>query len=182
MKKSETDLSKGIRALPSFPVVLVTVGRNIMTAGAFHFYSFAPPSVMIGVVPKRYTYELINEYNEFGINIPKADQTQLVRVCGSLSGREVADKYKEARVTPMRSSVIRSYLIEECPLNIECEVVHKVDFPGTHQWYVGAIRAVHIDEDFERDQALMFWSGEYRRVGEFLEYALKRPPTDASTT
>jgi len=137
---------------------------------------------MIGIVPKRYTYELINEYNEFGINIPKADQTELVRVCGSLSGRKVADKYEEAGVTPMRSSVIRSYLIEECPLNIECEVVHKVDFPGTHQWYVGAIRAVHIDEDFERDQALMFWSGEYRRVGEFLEYALKRPPTDASTT
>ena len=182
MKKSETDLSKGIRALPSFPVVLVTVGRNIMTAGAFHFYSFAPPSVMIGIVPKRYTYELINEYNEFGINIPKADQTELVRVCGSLSGRKIADKYEEAGVTPMRSSVIRSYLIEECPLNIECEVVHRVDFPGTHQWYVGAIRAVHIDEDFERDQALMFWSGEYRRVGEFLEYALKRPPTDASTT
>ncbi len=171
MKKSETDLSKGIRALPSFPVVLVTVGRNIMTAGAFHFCSFAPPSVMIGIVPKRYTYELINEYNEFGINIPKADQVELVRICGSLSGREAADKYKEAGVTPMKSSVIRSYLIEECPLNIECEVVHKVDFPGTHQWYVGEIRAVHIDGDFERDQALMFWGGEYRKVGGFLEYS-----------
>jgi len=182
MKKSETDFSKGIRALPSFPVVLVTVGRNIMTAGAFHFYSFTPPSVIVGIVPKRYTYELINDYHEFGINIPRADQTELVRICGSVSGREVADKYKEAGVTPLKGSVIRSYLINECPVNIECEVVHKVDFPGTHQWYVGAIRAVHIDEDFERDQALMFWSGEYRRVGEFLEYAGKRVLPDTGTT
>jgi len=182
MKRTEADLSKGIRALPSFPIVLVTVGRNIMTAGAFHFYSFDPPSLMIGIMPKRYTYELINEYNEFGINIPKADQVELVRLCGSLSGRQVTDKYKEAGVTPMKSSVIRSCLIEECPLNIECEVVHRVDFPGTHRWYVGEIRAVHIEEDFERDQALMFWGGEYRKVGEFLEYARKRALPDAGTT
>jgi flavin reductase (DIM6/NTAB) family NADH-FMN oxidoreductase RutF len=171
MKKLETDLSKGIWALPSFPVVLITVGRNIMTAGAFHFYSFDPPSVMVGIIHKRYTYELINEYNEFGVNIPKADQIELVRICGSVSGREVVDKYKKAGVTPFEGSVIQSYLIDECLLNIECEVVHKVNFKGTHQWYVGEIKAVHIGEDFERDQALMFWSREYRKVGEFLEYA-----------
>jgi flavin reductase (DIM6/NTAB) family NADH-FMN oxidoreductase RutF len=127
-----------------------------MTAGAFHFYSFDPPSVMVGIMPERYTYDLINDYHDFGINIPKADQVNLVRICGSVSGREVADKYKEAGVTPLESCVIKSCLIDECPLNIECEVVHKVDFPGTHQWYVGEIRAVHIDEEFERDQALMF--------------------------
>lgn len=171
MKNIEMDLSKGIWALPSFPLVLVTVGRNIMTAGAFHFYSFEPPSVMVGIMPERYTYELINEYNEFGVNLPNADQIELVRICGSVSGREVADKYKKAGVTPLKSSVIKSFLIAECPLNIECEVVHKVNFPGTHQWYVGEIRAVHLDEAYERDQALMFWSREYRKVGEFLEYA-----------
>jgi len=169
MKRTESDFRKGIRALPSFPVVLVTVARNIMTAGAFHFYSFDPPSVMVGIMPERYTYQLINDYGEFGVNIPRADQTGLVRICGSLSGREVADKYREAGVTPMKGSVIESFLIAECPMNIECEVIHRVDFPGTHRWYIGEIRAVHIDEDFQRDQALMFWGGEYRRVGEFLE-------------
>ena len=171
MKKSETDLSKGIWSLPSFPVVLITVGRNIMTAGAFHFYSFDPPSVMVGIIHERYTYELINKHNEFGVNIPKADQIELVRISGSVSGRKVADKYEKAGVTPFNGSIIQSCLIDECPLNIDCEVVHKVNFKGTHQWYVGEIKAVHIDEDFERDQALMFWSREYRKVGEFLEYA-----------
>ena len=100
MKRLETDLSAGIWALPSFPVVLVTVDRNIMTAGAFHFYSFDPPSVMVGIMPDKYTYELINLENEFGINIPRADQIELVRICGSVSGRNV-DKYSKAGVTPL---------------------------------------------------------------------------------
>ncbi len=171
MKITETNLSIGIEELPSFPVVLVTVGRNIMTAGAFHFYSFKPPSVMVGIMPERYTYDLINEYHDFGVNVPTSDQIEIVRICGSISGRDRIDKYKEAKITPLESSCIRSYLINECPLNLECEVVHKVNFSGTHQWYVGKIKAVHIDEDFNRDQALMFWSREYRKVGEFLEFA-----------
>ena len=56
-------------------------------------------------------------------------------------------------------------------MNIECVVVHQIGFRGTHQWFVGEIQAVHIDDDYGRDQPLMFWSGEYRKVGEFLERA-----------
>jgi flavin reductase (DIM6/NTAB) family NADH-FMN oxidoreductase RutF len=171
MKKLVKELSMGIRLLPSFPLVLVTVGNNIMTAGAFHFYSFTPPSVMVGIAPQRYTYELINQYNEFGINIPKAEQIELVRICGSNSGKRVADKYRVAGVTPLKGTIITSSLIEECPLNIECVVVNKIDYPGTHQWFVGEIKAVHMDEDYKSDQALMFWYKEYRKVGDFLQNA-----------
>jgi flavin reductase (DIM6/NTAB) family NADH-FMN oxidoreductase RutF len=171
MKKLEVDLSEGVWALPSFPIVLVTVGQNIMTAGAFHFYSFEPPLVMVGIMRDKYTYELINEQAEFGVNIPRADQIGLVRLCGTVSGRDVADKYSQAGVTPFEAAEIRGFLIKECPLNIECQVVHKVDFPGTHQWFVGEIKAAHLDDTYTRDQALMYWSGKYHRVGEFLEKA-----------
>ena len=171
MKELAEDLSRGILALPPFPVVLVTVYRNIMTAGAFHFYSFEPPSVMVGIIPEKYTYQLISEANEFGINLPTIDQIELVRTCGSVSGREVDDKYSKAGVTPFEGTKIKSCLILECPVNIECVVVHQIGFGGTHQWFVGEIQAVHIDDTYERDQPLMFWSGEYRKVGEFLERA-----------
>ena len=171
MKNVESDLSRGIWALPPFPVVLVTVGRNVMAAGAFHFYSFKPPSVMVGIMRDKYTYTLINEWGEFGVNIPRAEQIPLVRLVGSVSGRDVDDKYSKAGVTPFPGVKIKSHLVKECPLNLECRVVHKVDFPGSHQWYVGEIRAVHVDDDYKRDQALTFWSGEYRKVGEYLEKA-----------
>jgi flavin reductase (DIM6/NTAB) family NADH-FMN oxidoreductase RutF len=168
MKRLVTETIRGIGALPPFPVVLVTVGRNIMTAGAFHFYSFEPPSVMVGIMPERYTYRLISMGREFGVNVPTTEQIEVVRVCGSVSAGEVDDKYEEAGVTPFRGARIETFLIQECPLNVECTVVHEVDFPGTHRWFVGEIQAVHIDDAYTRDQPLMFWSGEYRSVGGFL--------------
>ena len=169
MKKIETELYRGIWALPPFPLVLVTVAHNIMTAGAFHFYSFEPPMVMVGIMPEKYTYELLLRENEFGINIPTTQQIEVVRTCGSISGRETEDKYRRAGVTPFQGTQIKGQLIQECPVNLECRVVHQVNFKGTHQWFIGAILAVHIDETYTRDQPLMFWSGEYRKVGEFLE-------------
>jgi flavin reductase (DIM6/NTAB) family NADH-FMN oxidoreductase RutF len=158
---------EGIRALPSFPVVLVTVGRNIMTAAAFHFYSFKPPSVMVGIQPDNLTSQLIIEKQEYGINLPTRAQLETVRLCGSISGRD-ADKFERAGLTPEEARVIDGYLVAECPVSIECRVVHEVDFPGTHRWFVGRIEAVHIEEGYSRDWALMYWPREYRAVGELL--------------
>jgi len=56
-------------------------------------------------------------------------------------------------------------------VNIECVVVHKVGCGGTHQRFIGEIQALHVDDMYTREQPLMFWSGEYRKVGEFLEKA-----------
>jgi len=169
MKKIESDLSRGIWSLPSFPIVLVTVGRNIMTAAAFHFYSFEPPSVMVGIIPDKYTNQLIHDTGEFGINIPTSEQIEIVRICGSVSGWDGVDKYALAGITLRKPTKINSFLIEECPVNLECQVVHTVDYPGSHQWFVGEIKAVHREEQYQRDQALMFWTREFRRVGEILE-------------
>lgn len=168
MKNQVPDLLSGVKQLPSFPVVLVTVGENIMTAAAFHFYSFTPPMVMVGIMPEKHSYLLLNREKEFGINVPRADQLELVRYCGKVSGRNTK-KYLEAKVTPRQGSVIRGYLIEECPLNLECVVVHQVDYKGSHQWFIGEVKAVHMDETYQRDQALMYWNKEFRKVGELLQ-------------
>jgi flavin reductase (DIM6/NTAB) family NADH-FMN oxidoreductase RutF len=168
MKRLIDDLAKGLGALPPFPIVLVTVDRNIMTAAAFHFYSLQPPMVMVGIKPEKYTHELIERDKEFGINIPTKEQIALVRTCGAVSGRDVADKYGKAGVTPFCGTKIRSRLIQECPVNMECKVVHKVGFKGTHQWFIGEVLAVHIADAYTRDQPLTYWSGEYREVGKSL--------------
>lgn len=168
MKLVHDNLFDGIIALPSFPVVLVTVDRNIMAAGAFHFYSFKPPSVMVGIKPEKYTYELITEKAEFGINIPTKDQLEKLKVCGALSGRDV-DKYHKAGLTPRKGNKIDSYIIEECPVSLECQVVHQISYEGSHRWFIGEIKEVHIAEDYTRDDALMFWLGQFRSVGQLIE-------------
>jgi flavin reductase (DIM6/NTAB) family NADH-FMN oxidoreductase RutF len=167
MGKTERDLSHGIYALPSFPVVLVTAGQNIMTAAAFHFYSFKPPSVMVGIRPENLTFELISQKGEFGINIPTKEQLDAVRVCGSVSGRK-ENKFEKTGLTPQKGKVIDSFLIKECPVNLECRVVHQVNYEGSHKWFIGQIEAVHIKDDYARDKALMYWLGEYREVGKVL--------------
>lgn len=161
------DGATGLKTLPAFPVVLVTVGQNILTAAAFSFYSFEPPSVMIGIKPARYSFELICKLEEFGINIPTADQLSLTEYCGTVSGRNV-NKFEEADITPMESIKIQSSLIRECPVNLECKVVSTIDWEGSHRWFIGRIECAHIAEDYSRDQALMFWLGQYRKVGEVL--------------
>ena len=167
MKKAIKDPRDGIRSLPSFPVVLVTVDDNIMTAAAFHFYSFIPPSVMIGIIPRNWTYSLISRDKEFGINIPKNDQLEKVKICGSKSGKE-DEKFQLTGFTPFKGEVIKSSLIEDCPVNLECELMHEVQYEGSHRWLIGEIKAVHIDDNYLRDDALMYWLGEYRTVGKVI--------------
>jgi flavin reductase (DIM6/NTAB) family NADH-FMN oxidoreductase RutF len=173
MTKTERDLFEGILSLPSFPVVLVTVERNIMTAAAFHFYSFEPPCVMVGVIPENLTHELILKNDEFGINILTADQIHIADICGSVSGRS-EDKFKKAGLTPIKGKLIESFLIEECPVNLECLVVHEIDYEGTHRWFIGEIKVVHIDSTYTRDKALMYWLNEYRRVGKILKKSKRK--------
>jgi flavin reductase (DIM6/NTAB) family NADH-FMN oxidoreductase RutF len=168
VQKTERKPFDGIWALPAFPLVLVTVDRNIMTAAAFSFYSFRPPCVMVGVLPEN----LISKRGEYGINLPSTEQLEAVRTCGSVSGRD-ADKFARAGLTPQKASVIDSYLIAECPVSLECRVVHRIEHEGSHVWFIGEIQAAHVHEDYTRDQALLFWLAEYRRLGEVL-YKVER--------
>lgn len=141
-----------------------------MVAGAFHFYSFKPPSVMVGIKPEKYTYELITSKKEFCINIPTKEQLDKVHICGTVSGRD-EDKYNKACFTPQKGNKVNSYIIEECPVNLECQVVHQVGYESSHKWFIGEIKEVHIEEKYIRDDALMFWLGQFRKVGEIIEGA-----------
>lgn len=53
-------------------------------------------------------------------------------------------------------------------MNLECRVVHQINYRGSHSWFIGQIEAAYIDEDYSRDKALMYWLGEYRKVGSIL--------------
>ena len=100
MKKEEKP-TLGLMAIPGFPIVLITVDNNIMTAAAFSFYSSKPPCVMVGIRPKSLTFKLISEKQEFGINIPRADQMEIVQACGSTSGRN-ENKFAKTGLTPVK--------------------------------------------------------------------------------
>lgn len=64
--------------------------------------------------------------------------------------------------------MIGSYLIAECPVNLECKVVHEIRYEGSHRWFIGEIVAAQVKENYKRGEALMYWLEEYRGVGRIL--------------
>lgn len=167
--KQELSGVEGLQAFPAFPVVLVTIQDNIITVAATHLFSFKPPLIGIGICPPRYSHELLQQTKEFGINIPTKDMIESVEFCGLNSGRDV-NKFQETGLTPMASKLINSKLIQECPVNLECRVVKEIflnaEFNGTHDWFIGSVETAHIDEDYDKQQALLYWQKKYRTVGE----------------
>ena len=172
LTKKEITIVEGMMAFPGFPIVLVCVRDNIITVAAVSFFSFGskqgkPPMVMVGIVPSRYTFELLKETDNYSINIPTRELLEAIKICGSKSGRDV-NKFDAAGLTPQKAQKISSYLIEECPVNLECHVVHKVDLQGSHVWFIGEIVAAHQEDGYDRSQAILYWPREYREVGKVI--------------
>jgi len=150
------------------PVALITTkgkgeGTNIFTAAWVSQVSMTPPHVAVAVRPSRFSYSLIEESNEFGVNLPTTEMVKEVDLCGNISGRE-ADKWKLTGFTEEKASVISASLIRECPLSIECRVVEKVDV-GTHRLFIGEVVARHEAENFLAENLLCYVSPDYRNIG-----------------
>lgn len=74
----------------------------------------------------RFTREQLDKNPEFTVNIPLEGRpdAQIVKVCGSKSGRDI-DKVKEAGLTLVDSEEVSVPGIKEAPLTLECKVVFR---------------------------------------------------------
>lgn len=159
------------------PVVLVSCGTmerpNIIAIAWTGTTCSDPPMLGIGVRPSRYSYGLIKRSGEFVVNIPTADMVRVADQCGMVSGRDV-DKFALTGLTAMPGSVVRAPLIQQCPINVECQVRQILPL-GTHDFFIAEIVAVHADENilnsagklhFDQITSFTLHSREYRRTGE----------------
>jgi flavin reductase (DIM6/NTAB) family NADH-FMN oxidoreductase RutF len=171
-------LKAGSTALYPVPAVLVSCGvekANIITLAWAGTVCSDPPAVGIGVRPERYSHRLIEDSGEFVVNLPRADQVSVVDYCGQVSGRQV-DKWEACGLTPIPAHKIHTPLIAECPVALECQVLHQLTI-GTHDLFVGEVVAVQADEevltsqghiDYEKAQPLSYAGGYYWRVGSLM--------------
>ena len=167
-----------IRYFYPWPLVLVSCvdehGKpNIITIGASSICCAHPPVVGVAIGVRQYSLGLINRTMDFGVNIPTLEQLEQSDVCGSISGRN-CNKFEEVGWTPQPSLEIKSPLIEECPVSMECKLVQTAHL-GNHDWLMGEIVAVHADEaflasdgslDFARANPALSFYGEYWSIGE----------------
>lgn len=107
--------------------------------------SFDPPMLMVGIVPSRYSYNMIKENGAFVAHIVSKKQKELYRVCGSKSMRD-GDKLKEINANIEDGEVVNCGVLTDCPVAAECTVVDSIK-TGSHVMFVGKVEYVHADED-----------------------------------
>jgi flavin reductase (DIM6/NTAB) family NADH-FMN oxidoreductase RutF len=171
-------IKPGSTALSPVPAVLVSCGvenPNIITLAWVGTVCSDPPSVGIGVRPERLSHSLIVEAGEFVVNLPSASQVGIVDYCGQVSGRDV-DKWSACGLTQAPGHKVRTPLIAECPIALECRVTHTVT-PGVHDLFIGQVLSVQADEgvlddlgrvDWGQIDLLAYAGGYYRQLGQLL--------------
>ena len=140
----------GSTQLAPVPAVLVGCGNdtdfkyNLITVAWAGIVCSNPPMVSVSIRPERYSRGLIESTGEFTVNIPTVAMAEAVDYCGMISGRDV-DKFKAANLTAKKGSKIAAPIVNECPLALECKVVHSLKL-GSHIMYVGEIVAVQAEK------------------------------------
>ncbi len=162
--KREATLRDGVNAFPGFPVVLVTTRNNIITVALVHRFSYSPFMLGIGISHRRYSYQLIETEREFIVNIPTSEHLEQVKLCGRLSGRDV-DKFEATGFTKVAGKKVKSSMIAECPVSIECKVVQEMKLEE-RTWFIGEAVAVHAEDDYDASQSLLCDRRSYMLIGE----------------
>ncbi len=173
-------------ALRPVLVVLVSCGHgeqaNVITIAWTGILCSDPPQIGIGVRPSRHSHGLIQETDEFVINVPGEGLLAEVEYCGFVSGQEV-DKFAARGLTPAPGSAVQTPIIAECPINIECRVRHTLSL-GSHDLFVGEVVGVQVSQevldergrvDNSKLKPILFTGDEYWGLGSLLgRYGFKK--------
>lgn len=160
------------------PAVMVSVGNeieaNILTIAWTGTICTNPAMVYISVRPERHSYEIIKSTKEFVINLTTEALAEATDYCGVKSGKDV-DKWKEMHLTQGPAKKLKyAPIIEECPVNIECEVV-EIQELGSHHMFIANVVSVQVSDEhmnengkFELNKSglLVYSHGEYMGLGE----------------
>jgi len=135
--------------LVPLPAVLVTCGGftkdpNIITISWCGIVCSQPPMLSISVRENRYSFKLIKDSGEFVVNITGAPMLRAVDFCGNHSGKD-HNKWEATGLTQEPAQKVRSPLIKQSPLNLECQVRKSLDL-GSHHIFIAEIVATHVDE------------------------------------
>jgi flavin reductase (DIM6/NTAB) family NADH-FMN oxidoreductase RutF len=152
--------------LPPYPIVLVTTRTNAITINQVAYFTFSPLRIGVAVAHVRYTYGLLLEEQAFVVNVPGADLVDVVKQCGSLSGRD-GDKFKRVGLTRMPAAAVDAVRIAECGAFIECQVDRMLEFEH-RTWFIGKVVAASMWTGHKGIRALMCGRHDYRVPGEIV--------------
>ena len=129
-------------------------------------------SVSLGMNKNHYTNAGIKTNGTFSVNIPSVKMVKETDYCGLFSGKV---KDKTALFKTFYGKLKTAPMIEECTVNMECELIKTVDFPA-HDIFVGKVAATYCDDcvltdgevDFGKVRPILFVMNDrsYYKLGE----------------
>ena len=121
-------------------------GKANAMAVAWHLViSVNPPLYGVSIAPKRFTYELIADSKEFGVNFLPFEMAELVASVGGSSGREI-DKFQKFNIALDKPVKTAMPILKDAYAAYECRLVDDKLY-GDHRLLVGEIVAVHWLEE-----------------------------------
>ena len=129
-------------------------GRDAAMTAAWHSsISLKPPLYGIAIAPKRFTYQLITESREFGINFVPLEKASLAAAIGGTSGQQM-DKFERFNIEKEKPVKTTAPILKDAYAAYECKLVDSKPY-GDHLWIVGEIVAVHfLEEAFTSSEVL----------------------------
>ena len=174
--KIDVGVKNCLYPLPTTLVGALVNGKpNYVTIA--HVGIMDPGSVSLGMNKGHYTNAGIKANGTFSVNIPSVKMVKKTDHCGLVSGKK---ENKSDLFKTFYGKLKSAPMIEECTVNMECELIKTVDFQ-THDIFVGKIAATYCDEtvltkgvvDFGKVQPILFVMNDrsYWKLGEKLAKA-----------
>ena len=145
---------KGGTFVYPLPAVMVSCGdmknSNIITVAWTGIINTNPAMCYISVRPERFSHELIKKNGEFVINLTTKDLARATDWCGVKSGRDF-NKFKEMALTKEKATIVKSPMIAESPISVECKV-DKIVPLGSHDMITAKIVAINVSDKFVNEK------------------------------
>ena len=162
------------------PAVMVSCGHqpeeyNIITIAWTGTINSKPPMCYISVRPERHSYDIIKRTGEFVINLTTEKLAKATDWCGVRSGSKY-NKWEKMNLTPAPAKVVKTPIIEESPVNVECVVKDIIEL-GSHHMFTAEVVNVSVDDaylddtgkfSFARANPLVYNHGHYFGLGDII--------------
>ncbi len=150
------DIGDFYQHYPRIAVVVTAQSKgkaNAMAAAWHTSISFEPPLYGVSIAPKRFTYQLIAESKEFGINFVPFGEAELVASVGG-SGGSIIDKFQRFNIARDKPAKTAVPVLKAAYAAYECRLVDDRAY-GDHRLLIGEIVAVHLlKEAFTHEEVM----------------------------
>ena len=146
MKKKSFGPQTFLYPMPTVIVGAMVEGRpNFNTIACAGIAQSKPPMIAVSMDKGRFTHGGIMTNKAFSVNIPSEEMVVVTDYIGFRSGSTVD---KSDLFTVFYGKLGNAPMIEECPVNMRCELVTVTDFGGKNDLLVGKITESYAEEKY----------------------------------